>query len=82
MSYDGNIQIAGLTLAVNPEQYVQKFVKAHMNVSATPSPRSRSSMLESDNSVEKEYSRRYSGDHYIYWADNTLHFRSPDIRPN
>ena len=27
MAYDGNIQVAGLTLAINPEQYVQKFIK-------------------------------------------------------
>ncbi len=27
MAYGSNIQIAGLTLAINPEQYVQKFTK-------------------------------------------------------
>lgn len=27
MAYESNIKMAGLTLAINPEQYVQKFVK-------------------------------------------------------
>ncbi len=27
MAYDSNIQVAGLTLAINPEQYAQQFIK-------------------------------------------------------
>ena len=27
MAYDSNIQVAGLTLAINPEQYAQQFAK-------------------------------------------------------